>query len=255
MSSDVYFYQGTRELGDDAIKSQVGALSGRVWFGDHIAGGDVLVKLHVGEKHNDGALEVTTHIRRPVVRGLVEKVRENGGVPFLGDSTPVYGFGMRCKPEGHRYVAQAHGFGEDLMLGARFLVLDEPGTVSAPMEGLGKVELPRLFYEIGSKGGYMAVASHLTGHPMTAFGGALKQLGMGCVGETTKRDVHGTYRATVDTDSCTGCETCVDACRDGYITVVAGGRRRSAMTASDAAAAPRCAPVMRCPLWKGWNWA
>jgi hypothetical protein len=220
MASDVYFCPGTRKYQSGREEAIARELANRVWFGDDIRDKRVLVKVHVGEIHNDPGLEVTTHIRPPIVRHLVSKVKENGGYPIFGDSTPVYGFGKRCKPDGHRIVAVAHGFGENMM-GAPFVVLDERGSIQVTADRLGEIGIPIVAYEIGMGGGYMVVAAHATGHPLTSLpANALKQLGMGCVDREGKIRVHGDYRAYVDPAKCKGCESCVDACAGDYIGMV-----------------------------------
>ena len=220
MASDVYYCPGSREEQKGKEEDITRELADRVWFGEDIRRRDVLVKVHVGEKHNDSRLEVNTHIRPPIVRYLVSRVIGDGGNPYLGDSTPVYGFGMRCKPEGHRQVAIAHGFGEDAM-GAPFLVLDECGSVEVPMPRLGMIGIPNAAYNIGRNGGSMLVAAHATGHPLTSLpANALKQLGMGVVDMRGKIRLHGDYKASVDPANCEGCGTCADACNAHYISVV-----------------------------------
>ena len=69
----------------------------------------------------------------------------------------------------------------------------------------------------------MIVLSHVKGHDLTGFGGALKNLGMGCVSTETKRAQHSVNMPQFDEESdCDGCGECADACPTSAITIVNG---------------------------------
>ena len=54
--------------------------------------------------------------------------------------------------------------------------------------------------------------AHFKGHIMTGFGGALKNIGMGCASREGKLAQHSDVTPMVDLDLCTGCMACVKSC-------------------------------------------
>jgi uncharacterized Fe-S center protein len=64
----------------------------------------------------------------------------------------------------------------------------------------------------------LLVLSHVTCHDWTAgLAGAIKQLGMGCVGRKTKADVHLATDLSIDAGKCEGCGTCIEVCKSGAV--------------------------------------
>ena len=66
----------------------------------------------------------------------------------------------------------------------------------------------------------MVVLSHFKGHAMGGFGGAIKNLAMGCAPQAGKIDQHG--RNVVIYPKCIGCGQCADRCPLNNITIRAG---------------------------------
>ena len=54
--------------------------------------------------------------------------------------------------------------------------------------------------------------NHFKGHEQTGFGGALKNLGMGCASVGGKLELHSASAPVVDKDNCRGCNICVKHC-------------------------------------------
>ena len=63
----------------------------------------------------------------------------------------------------------------------------------------------------------MIVLSHVKGHALAGFGGAIKNLAMGCAPPDGKRDQHQGMQAEVNEQVCTGCGFCVTQCPFGAI--------------------------------------
>ncbi len=68
----------------------------------------------------------------------------------------------------------------------------------------------------------MIVVSHDKGHVLTGFGGAIKNLGMGCTPRAGKLRQHRTVGLTIDEDKCDGCGICKQACEMGLPEISRG---------------------------------
>ena len=54
--------------------------------------------------------------------------------------------------------------------------------------------------------------NHFKGHEAAGFGGALKNLGMGCGSRAGKMEMHSAGKPHVDQDLCVGCKMCAKIC-------------------------------------------
>ncbi|MFZ5354721.1 MAG: DUF362 domain-containing protein, partial [Bacillota bacterium] len=66
----------------------------------------------------------------------------------------------------------------------------------------------------------MIVISHFKGHEMAGFGGAIKNLAMGCTPAAGKQQQHSSVKPQAS-DSCVGCENCMSYCPAEAITISA----------------------------------
>jgi uncharacterized Fe-S center protein len=64
----------------------------------------------------------------------------------------------------------------------------------------------------------MVVVSHFKGHELAGFGGALKNLGMGCASSEGKREQH-TTRPYIIPEKCITCGACINACPEFCISI------------------------------------
>ena len=144
--------------------------------------GKVAVKLHSGEHGNKN------YLRPEFVEALVNKV--NGTVVECNTAYP----GARDTTEKHRHLMDEHEwtkyFDVDIMDSeGPDLVLDIPNGKQIKKNYVGKhIEN----YDS------MLVLSHFKGHAMGGFGGALKQLSIGCASSHGKAYIHGAGDASGD---------------------------------------------------------
>lgn len=54
--------------------------------------------------------------------------------------------------------------------------------------------------------------THFKGHEMTGFGGAIKNIGMGCGSRAGKKDQHNDGKPSIDPEKCRGCRRCLQEC-------------------------------------------
>lgn len=153
--------------------------------------GRVAIKLHMGEKGN------RTHVSPEDVRVVFDRLKRTGCEPFLTDSVCLYP-GPRNTSEGYMKVAKENGFGEFPVIIPR----DEDYVEK------GGLKFPREIFDADS----LLVLSHGKGHGTTAFGGAIKNLGMGFANRESKNRIHGPMMPAYDKTMCKSCLACEKAC-------------------------------------------
>ena len=135
--------------------------------------GKVAVKLHSGERGNQN------YLRPEFVKPIVDKV--NGTVV---ECNTAYG-GARNTTEKHIELMKEHGwskyFNVDIMDAKEDIKIDIPNGKVIKENYLGK--------DIENYDS-MLVLSHFKGHPMGGYGGALKQLSIGCASSVGKSWIH-----------------------------------------------------------------
>lgn len=161
----------------------------------------VAIKLHVGELGNPN------YVRPFFVKSVVDGVRARGGKPFLTDTTTYYPL-QRNNAVDHMETAIANGFGFAPFIVADGLMSENGITVQSPDPLLSEIEVAGAVFHADA----MIVISHLKGHPLAGFGGAIKNLGMGAVTKKTKLAQHRLLDLVIDEDLCQGCGVCAEAC-------------------------------------------
>jgi hypothetical protein len=157
------------------------------------------IKLHVGEAEN------VNYVKPGYVRRLCELIEDAGSKPFLTDTTTLYA-GRRYRADLHIDLAKEHGFDFAPMIIADGLYGDDYIEIDG-------AKIASLFGHIDA----MFCVSHFKGHLVCGFGGALKNLGMGCGSKGGKLEMHSQSKPFVDVDRCTQCLTCIEYCIHGAI--------------------------------------
>ena len=212
-SSEVYFFPYDRGR---AFLRGLRVLFSKV--SDVISAGDsVAVKVHMGEYGG------SAYLHSPIVRRACDLIKEAGGKPFVTDTTTLYPLG-RFTASQYLATAARNGFTEE-SLGAPVVIADgEQGydgelvSISRPVSGcsLDKIKIARKIADADS----LVVLSHVKGHEQAGFGGAIKNVAMGCVTKDSKGAQHRANRAIIDISKCNGCGQCVEACRFGALSLV-----------------------------------
>ena len=245
MPSTVYFADMKTRTQAGNKTSKVARLCEAVGLASLVRPGDlVAVKLHFGEYGND------TYLHPPFVRQVVDKIHAAGGKPFLTDTTTLYS-GMRRNAVDHLNVATLHGFGPS--------VVNAPVIIADGLNGENDVAVPvnlnhfketRIAKEIHAASA-MVVLSHFKGHEMAGFGGAIKNLAMGCASVAGKQDQHATH-VDVDPAKCVGCGMCEKICPVQAIAV--GAQRKAAVNRERCLGCFECITVCQ-PKAIGIDWA
>lgn len=215
MKSKVYFTDARTHGWRNSMPAKVGRLFDAAGFRNCLpSGGLAAVKLHFGEQ--GGHLFVS-----PVfARAVVDKVRECGASPFLSDTNTLYS-GSRKNAVVHAGTASLHGFGPSVtdapVIIADGLLGKDERLVEIGLKHFKKARIASAFAEADA----LIVLSHFKGHVMAGFGGAVKNLAMGCASVSGKREQHCT-RQVVTPEKCVGCGLCAEACPEKAITLKQG---------------------------------
>ena len=210
--SKVFFYDARAKAGS-SLSRKLLRLLGRARLRDRVPeGGMVAVKLHWGEPGNTGYL-------RPVfARTVVDNILEVGGRPFVTDTNVLYR-GKRHDALDNLAAAAMNGFTRESM-GAPILVADGlkgHDGVDVEIPHGERVKTARIAAGIHAADA-MVCLSHVKGHLLFGFGGALKNLGMGCATAAGKHVLHADVKPRVDQARCVGCRVCFEACPEEAIT-------------------------------------
>ena len=172
----------------------------------------VAIKMHFGELGNLGFL------RPNYARAVVDVVKSLGGKPFLTDCNTLYP-GSRKNALEHLYCAWENGF-TPMTVGCPILIGDGlKGTddVEVPVEGGEYVTAAKIGRAVMDADIFISL-SHFKGHETTGFGGAIKNIGMGCGSRAGKKEQHSNGKPVIDPEACRGCKRCLKECaNDGLV--------------------------------------
>jgi uncharacterized protein len=213
MKETVFFIPVVDNESDESVCQKLEkAVKGNDWLGFIKDRDLVAIKTHFGEENTQGFVRP---LNFAMLAGLIKK---RNALPFLTDTATLYS-GMRANAVGHIELAQRHGFGFENtqvpLIMADGLTGDEEIDVPIPGRIYQKVKIASLIVKAQS----LVVVSHFTGHMVSGFGAALKNMGMGCSSRRGKLAQHSTAKPTVKKNKCTACGSCVTWCPAQAITV------------------------------------
>ncbi|MBU2546993.1 MAG: DUF362 domain-containing protein [Proteobacteria bacterium] len=153
-----------------------------------VSPGDVVaIKIHTGEFNN------TAYLRPVYVRALVDKIKGLGGDPMVVDTTtlPYSPFPSRSTALDLLKSVARNGFTPDA-LGAPIVIADGYiGTDDVRIDLPEGFILKEQYIATGiALADVMIALTHFKGHPMGTFGGALKNIGVGCASKRGKLNLH-----------------------------------------------------------------
>ncbi len=166
----------------------------------------VAIKLHFGELGNLGFL------RPNYAKAVADVVKELGGMPFLTDCNTLYP-GSRKNALEHLQCAWENGF-TPLTVGCPVIIGDGlKGTddIAVPVEGGEYIKEAKIGHAIMDADVFISL-THFKGHEMTGFGGAIKNIGMGCGSRAGKKDQHINGKPVIVEEACRGCLRCQREC-------------------------------------------
>jgi len=173
----------------------------------------VAIKLHFGEPGN------LAYLRPQYARVLVDIVKEQGGKPYLVDCNTLY-IGRRANALDHLQSAYENGF-SPFTTGCHILIgdgLKGDDEVAVPVRNAEYSKVAYIGRGVMDADVFISL-THFKAHEGTGFGGAIKNIGMGCGSRRGKKDMHEEEKPTVNVDECVGCGFCAENCAHDAILV------------------------------------
>ena len=205
--SKVYFTDFRTVANGDGLAIKLKKLLKKAGIADiDMEGKFVAIKMHFGEMGN------LSFLRPNYAKAVADLVRELGGKPFLTDCNTLY-VGSRKNALEHLYCAWENGF-TPLSAGCPILIADGlKGTdeVEVPVVGGEYVKNAKIGRAVMDADIFISL-NHFKGHESTGFGGAIKNIGMGCGSRAGKMEQHCSGIAIIEEDLCRGCKLCQKQC-------------------------------------------
>ena len=176
----------------------------------------VAIKMHFGELGN------LSYLRPNYARAVAEVIKEQGGNPFLTDCNTLYP-GSRKNALEHLDCANINGF-NTVTTGCQILIADGlRGTddVAVPVPNGEYCEEAYIGRAIMDADVFVSL-THFKGHEATGFGGALKNIGMGCGSRAGKMQQHNCGHPQVNPELCRLCRRCARECGSDAISYETG---------------------------------
>ncbi|MDD5155471.1 MAG: DUF362 domain-containing protein, partial [Candidatus Omnitrophica bacterium] len=199
MKSRVYFVRINDADGLELRKAKLSALlEGSNLLDFIVPSQQIALKMHFGEEGNTGFVK-PEYVKEICLRIIKKRAR-----PILSDTNTLYR-GRRLVTEDHIKIAYEHGFTKEATA-AEVVIADD-----AKKGGVTEIKINGKFIKTARLATFFAQAdaivgiAHFKGHIMTGFGGALKNLGMGCASRKGKLAQHSDISPFVIAQTCTGC--------------------------------------------------
>ena len=223
--SKVFFTDFRTKAHGDGLPTKLRKLILKAGLADiDMDGKFVAIKMHFGELGN------ISYLRPNYARAVVEAVKSLGGKPFLTDCNTMYP-GSRKNAIEHLYCAWENGF-TPLTVGCPIIIGDGlKGTddVDVPVVGGEYVKSAKIGRAVMDADIFISL-NHFKGHEMTGFGGAIKNIGMGCGSRAGKTDQHSGGQPRISEKRCRGCMKCLAQCANNGLYFDADSRKMKVNT-------------------------
>lgn len=206
MSSDVFFLPAKEKEDIRSLAAKTDRIFVALGLEESIDKNDfVAIKIHFGEKSNTG------YIKPLWLKDLIQRLQKKKAKAFLTDTNTLY-LGKRSNSVSHLQLAAEHGFSLD-SLGIPVIIADgligrESDEVDLDLTHVKSAKIASAFFHTDT----LLCLSHFTGHVLSGFGAAIKNLGMGCASRAGKLEQHSDVHPWVKEKSCTNCSVCMEYC-------------------------------------------
>lgn len=169
------------------------------------------LKVHFGEPGN------LAYIRPNYIKRIGEIIKKREGLPFLTDANTLY-TGMRSNAVNHLAAAAENGF-NPISTGLNVIIADGlKGSDYGEVEINGKHVVAAKIGKAVYDSDIIISVNHFKGHEEAGFGGALKNLGMGCGSRGGKLEMHSSSKPVIEENNCKSCGICSKNCAHDAIS-------------------------------------
>lgn len=194
------------------------------------------IKIHFGEPGN------LAFLRHNYAKVIADLIKDEGGKAFLTDCNTLY-VGGRKNALDHLDAAYGNGY-TPFSTGCHIIIADGlKGTdeTLVPINGefVKEAKIGRAIMDAD----IFLSLNHFKGHESTGFGGALKNIGMGCGSRAGKMEQHNAGKPSVTSDLCVGCGACTRVCAHSAITL---SSKKASINHDNCVGCGRCIGV--CPV-------
>ena len=231
--SKVYFTDFRTKYAGESMPEKLVRLAKEAGIGSiNMDGKFVAIKMHFGELGN------ISYLRPNYARAIVDLIKEMGGKPFLTDCNTLYP-GHRKNALEHLECAWENGF-TPLTVGCPVVIGDGlKGTddiaVKVNSEYTKEARIGRAVMDAD----VFISLTHFKGHEEAGFGGALKNIGMGCGSRAGKADMHAHGHPTINEDKCRGCRCCQKECANNGL-IFDESKKKMTVNLKDCLGCGRC---------------
>lgn len=227
MSSKVYFTDFRTGYMGESLPAKLKRLARQAGIDKiDMDGKFVAIKMHFGELGN------ISYLRPNYAKAVADLVKELGGKPFLTDCNTMYP-GYRKNALEHLKCAWENGF-TPLSVGCPVIIGDGlKGTddVAVPLENCEYTKEALIGRAVMDADVFISL-THFKGHELTGFGGAIKNIGMGCGSRGGKTDMHSSGKPIIDSEKCRGCRRCLKECANSGLVFDEQSRKMTVDTSS-----------------------
>jgi uncharacterized Fe-S center protein len=198
MPSQVYF-KSTKESRKEAFSAALNYLP------TYPKNSFVAIKITIGDENS------RLHVSPDLVAEVVKKVKSQGAKPFVFDTNVIYK-GQRTNAVDHMNLAYNKGFAPQ-NIGAPFIIADglsglDGREFKVDYKNIKKIKVPSLVGIVDN----LIVLSHITGHILSSYAGAIKNVGMGMSCRSGKQVQHSSVKPHIISKKCVMCGACIAIC-------------------------------------------
>jgi uncharacterized Fe-S center protein len=166
------------------------------------------LKVHMGEKGN------RTYIKPENFNGIIDYLEERKISSAFMETNVLYR-GQRMTKKSHIKTGKEHGFTRIPIIIADGERGEDFRNITINKKHFKKCKIAGKIADLNQ----IIVLSHFKGHVLAGFGGAVKQLAMGCAARGGKLDQHANSKPIVIPFMCRRCSVCRINCPVNAITI------------------------------------